>query len=213
MRRPGRGRWRRAGARRRRARRAGARDGGRVGRAPAGRGRACRSPARPRPLRCSGRATFSRQVSVGSRLKNWKMKPILSRRRRVRSSSESAATDWPSMRISPEVGRSRPPIRLRSVDLPEPEGPDDGDHLAARDLEVDGIEGYDLALAVEVFGDAGEGNHRANSMIACGGRKPPAAPLLSLSLCSARNCANAAWWARAGPASQRTSKRSRKWNS
>ena len=75
------------------------------------------------PCRCRGRATFSRQESEGRRLKNWKMKPILSRRRRVRSSSERSATDWPSMRISPEVGRSRPPMRLRRVDLPEPEGP------------------------------------------------------------------------------------------
>src|ERR1035437_3438063 len=62
-------------------------------------------------------------VSVRRRLKNWKMKPILSRRKRVRSSSERSATDWPSMRIWPEVGRSSPPIRLRSVDFPEPDGP------------------------------------------------------------------------------------------
>lgn len=29
----------------------------------------------------------------------------------------------PSMRISPVVGRSRPPIKFRSVDFPEPDGP------------------------------------------------------------------------------------------
>src|SRR6266571_4818986 len=51
------------------------------------------------------------------------MKPILSRRKRVNSSSGSAATDWPSMRISPLEGRSSPPIRFSSVDLPDPEGP------------------------------------------------------------------------------------------
>ena len=83
------------------------------------------------------------------------MKPILSRRRRVRESSERPATDWPSMRISPAVGRSSPPIRLSSGDLPEPEGPD-GDHFAARDLQIDGIERGDLAFAVVNLRDAGE---------------------------------------------------------
>ena len=46
--------------------------------------------ARGQPRRCSGRPTFSRHDSVGSRLKNWKMNPILSRRTRVSSSSDSA---------------------------------------------------------------------------------------------------------------------------
>ena len=62
------------------------------------------------PRRCSGRPTFSRQVSVGSRLKNWKMKPILSRRTRVSSSSDNFAKDSPSTgprRTS--AGRARRP--------------------------------------------------------------------------------------------------------
>ena len=39
-------------------------------------------------------------------------------------------------------------------------GADDGDHFAAGDVEVDGIEGDDLSLAVEMFGDGGQGNHQ-----------------------------------------------------
>ena len=55
-----------------------------------------RAFARGQPRRCNGSATFSRADSVGSRLKNWKTKPILSRRTRVRSSSASDASGWPS---------------------------------------------------------------------------------------------------------------------
>src|ERR1017187_8856827 len=51
------------------------------------------------------------------------MNPILSRRKRVRSSSERLAMFCPSMRISPALGRSRPPIKFSSVDLPDPEAP------------------------------------------------------------------------------------------
>ena len=64
------------------------------------------------------------------------------------------------MRISPAVGRSRPPIRLRRVDLPEPDGPTMETISPRRDVKVDGIEGDYLPLAVEMFGDAGQGNHR-----------------------------------------------------
>src|SRR5256885_2399630 len=51
------------------------------------------------------------------------MKPILSRRTRVRPSSDNAASAAPSTRTTPAVGRSRPPIRLSKVDFPEPDGP------------------------------------------------------------------------------------------
>jgi hypothetical protein len=51
------------------------------------------------------------------------MKPILSRRKRVSSSSVSRAMLWPAISISPVVGWSSPPIRLSKVDLPEPDGP------------------------------------------------------------------------------------------
>src|SRR5579864_8333871 len=51
------------------------------------------------------------------------MKPIFSARTRLSSPDEMPAIFWPSSQISPEVGRSRQPIRFTSVDLPEPEGP------------------------------------------------------------------------------------------
>src|SRR6185312_89822 len=41
----------------------------------------------------------------------------------VSSSSDSSASEAPSTRTSPELARSRPPIRLSSVDFPEPDGP------------------------------------------------------------------------------------------
>jgi len=51
------------------------------------------------------------------------MNPILSRRRRVSSSSERPLKRRPSISISPEEAVSNPPIRFNSVDLPDPEGP------------------------------------------------------------------------------------------
>ncbi len=39
------------------------------------------------------------------------------------SADESPATLTPSSQISPELGRSRQPIRFTSVDLPDPDGP------------------------------------------------------------------------------------------
>src|ERR1700674_948399 len=51
------------------------------------------------------------------------MKPIFSARTRFSSLGEMLATSSPSSQISPEVGRSRAPIRFTNVDLPDPEGP------------------------------------------------------------------------------------------
>src|ERR1700719_814248 len=51
------------------------------------------------------------------------MKPIFSDRTRFSSLAEMFATFSPLRKISPEVGRSRQPIRFTRVDLPEPEGP------------------------------------------------------------------------------------------
>ena len=82
-----RARWPRAAARRRTARRAGGRCACRAGQGPGARAPGPAAFLRAQPRRCSGSATFSRQFSVGSRLKNWKMNPILSRRTFVRASS------------------------------------------------------------------------------------------------------------------------------
>src|SRR2546422_5036592 len=51
------------------------------------------------------------------------MKPTFSARTRLRPALEMLATFSPSSQISPDVGRSRQPIRFTNVDLPDPEGP------------------------------------------------------------------------------------------
>ena len=66
---------------------------------------------------------FSAAVSVGSRLNDWKMKPILSRRNNVSALSLSWVISVSPRGTSPDVGRSRPASTCSSVDLPEPEGP------------------------------------------------------------------------------------------
>ena len=66
---------------------------------------------------------FSSAVSTGIRLKNWKMKPSLSRRSLVRSASSRPVISTPSSCTVPEVGRSSPARMCISVDLPEPDGP------------------------------------------------------------------------------------------
>ena len=119
--RPARGRRRPAAAGRRRARRGGGCGGPR--------GRRCGSAARPtrwsglRPAIESGSTRFSSAVRTGSRLKNWKTKPSLSRRSLVSSPSSSAVISTPSSSTLPPVGLSRPARMCIRVDLPEPEGP------------------------------------------------------------------------------------------
>ena len=66
---------------------------------------------------------FSAAVMVGSRLNDWKMKPIRSRRSSVSALSLSEVISVSPRYTSPEVGRSRPASMCSSVDLPEPEGP------------------------------------------------------------------------------------------
>ena len=66
---------------------------------------------------------FSAAVSIGSRLKNWKMKPMWSRRSFVSAASSRPLTSTPATVTSPEVGWSSPARMCISVDLPEPDGP------------------------------------------------------------------------------------------
>ena len=69
------------------------------------------------------------------------------------------------MRTSPEVGRSRPPTRLSSVDLPEPDGPMIDTISPALDGEAHAVEGDDLALALELLGHVVERDHGAHRVI------------------------------------------------
>jgi len=74
-----------------------------------------------------GSSTFSRAVSTGMRLKNWKTNPIffLLMVGRMENSlpRKPLVMSIPSMKILPSVGRESPPRRLRRVDLPDPDGP------------------------------------------------------------------------------------------
>ena len=71
----------------------------------------------------SGSATFSSAVSIGSRLKNWKTKPMCSRRSSVTSRSVSPETSLPPIETVPVVGSSSAARMCINVDLPDPEGP------------------------------------------------------------------------------------------
>ena len=66
---------------------------------------------------------FSFAFSIGRRLKNWKTKPMCSRRSFVRSLSLSVVISVPATATSPDVGLSSPARMCISVDLPDPDGP------------------------------------------------------------------------------------------
>src|SRR5260370_605563 len=62
-------------------------------------------------------------VSVGSKLKRWKTKPILWRRNLERAASLSSVRALPSTSTLPREACATPPITYNSEDLPQPEGP------------------------------------------------------------------------------------------
>ncbi len=70
------------------------------------------------PAIASGSVMLSMALSVGTRLKLWKMKPTRRRRSRVSSVSLSAPSSVSPMNTSPEVSESRPARQCSKVDLP-----------------------------------------------------------------------------------------------
>ena len=72
---------------------------------------------------CNGSRMFSSADSVGTRLNDWKMNPICSRRRSVNCFWFMEETSRPSTITLPDEGASSPAMQCMSVDLPEPEGP------------------------------------------------------------------------------------------
>ena len=113
-----------------------------------------------RPSSRSGRDTFSSADRVGIRLKNWKTKPIERRRKMVTSSSDMLRDRRAVDQESPAVGASSPPIRCNSVLFPEPDGPDDGDELAGRNVERDARQSFHLGVALTIaLRDAADGQH------------------------------------------------------
>ena len=83
-----------------------------------------RCPASRRRLPSSaGRATLSISRNVGSRLANWKTKPILRLRKAASAFSDRPQISVPSTMTVPPDGRLKPPIIAISEDLPEPDRP------------------------------------------------------------------------------------------
>ena len=75
------------------------------------------------PSSIAGTSTFSVAVSAGSRLKNWKTKPMWRRRNVARSVSFIVEASVPSTVIFPADGVSSSPSSDSSVVLPDPLGP------------------------------------------------------------------------------------------
>ena len=83
---------------------------------------------------------------VGRSWKLWKTKPIFLAAQQRQPSSDIAWIGVPSIRISPEVGRSRPAIRAEQRRLAAARRAEDGDELAGGDREVDVVEDRQLPL-------------------------------------------------------------------
>ena len=101
---------------------------------------------------------FSSAVSIGSRLKNWKMKPMCSRRSFVSSVSPRVVISVPAIVTLPPVGRSSPARMCISVDLPEPDGPITVVSWPRADLEGDAAQRVDRRVALAVAAGEVRGN-------------------------------------------------------
>ncbi len=75
------------------------------------------------PAIVSGNRMFSRAVSIGSKLKNWKMNPMCFLRSLVSGVSASLVISVPATCTEPDVGLSSPARMCIRVDLPDPDGP------------------------------------------------------------------------------------------
>ena len=106
-----------------------------------------RSMASATPASSSGTATFSSAVMVGIRWKDWNTMPTLRPRKRASASSSSASEVLARDRDRAGVGRSSPAITISSVDLPEPDGPDQANRLAAAYIQVDIFEDMNAGRA------------------------------------------------------------------
>ena len=93
---------------------------------------------------------FSAAVSIGSRLKNWKMNPMWSRRSLVSSVSSSAVISTPATETSPDVGLSSPARMCISVDLPEPDGPITAVSRPSSDVDGHAAQRVDRRVALAV---------------------------------------------------------------
>ncbi len=105
---------------------------------------------------------FSRAVSVGTRLNDWKTNPIRSRRRRVSALSFSRVRSVSPMNTWPEVSSSSPATGVHEGRLARARGAHDGGEGTGAELDVDAVEGSDgaVALAVDLHrADGAGGGH------------------------------------------------------
>lgn len=70
-----------------------------------------------------GSVMFSEAVSVGTRLKDWKTKPMRSRRSRVSCLSLRVERSVSPTKVEPSLTESSPAMQCMRVDFPDPEGP------------------------------------------------------------------------------------------
>ena len=99
----------------------------------------------------SGRRMFSSAVSIGSRLKNWKTKPMCSRRSlRQLVVARASPSSVPAIETVPEVGRSSAGEDVHQRRLAGAGRAHDGGQLPALDVERDAAKGVDGGLALAV---------------------------------------------------------------
>ena len=115
--------------------------------------------ARPcrRPRIFSPNATLSSTERCGKSAKCWKTVVV------GRLCGGRSTSDWPSRTMSPSVGNSWPPIIRSVVVLPQPDGPSSDDVLAVVDVQVDVVDGGDVAGedAVDVLENRGPSRRRS----------------------------------------------------
>ena len=111
---------------------------------------------------------FSFAVSIGSRLKNWKMKPMCSRRSFVSCVSFSSPISVSAIQTSPAVGWSSPARMCMSVDLPEPDGPITAVSSPLGDIDRDAAQGVHGRLVRAVLtGEVVGGHHGRSARRSC----------------------------------------------
>jgi hypothetical protein len=92
------------------------------------------------PAITAARTTFSSVLIPSSRLKNWKTKPMCSRRIRARAFSSVPVSDRPGEPDLAAAGLVDAGDEVQQRRLPAARGPHDRDELAAVELEVDAAE-------------------------------------------------------------------------
>ena len=72
----------------------------------------------------------------------------------------SQVTSWPWSSIGPAVGCSKPPIMRRVVVLPQPRRAEEAEELAVVDVEVDVVDGDEVAERLDHVDEADvDGGH------------------------------------------------------